>query len=78
LEVEAERSRLAAASIPPEVDAATGDELRRAISESYVGGFRLAMSIAAVLALFASATAALTIDRDRASEQGVQAPADVA
>ena len=57
----AQVSRLAAIESPAGIDAASATALRDAINASFVSGFRLAMLIAAGLALAASVCAALTI-----------------
>lgn len=58
--LDAQRSRLAGADVPPGVTGALHAELSRVIAESFVGGFRLAMLIGAGLA-FASAICALVL-----------------
>jgi EmrB/QacA subfamily drug resistance transporter len=55
--LQAERSKLAAAPPPAELDALTQQVIVRAIDESFVAGFRLIMAIGAILAV-ASAIAA--------------------
>jgi hypothetical protein len=55
--LQAERSKLAAAAPPEELDALTQHVIVRAIDESFVDGFRLIMAIGAMLAI-ASAIAA--------------------
>ena len=56
-EIDRERMKLAAIEIPKNVDAETNVAIRRSINESFIGGFRLVMWIAAGLAVASSATA---------------------
>ncbi len=56
----AERTKLAAITLPENQDRATRQVIRRAIDESFVSGFRIIMAIGAVLAA-ASAVTALTL-----------------
>jgi EmrB/QacA subfamily drug resistance transporter len=56
-----QRSRLAAAEVPASVDATAARELKRAIDESFVAGFRRVMAVAAVLALLSALSAWLLI-----------------
>ena len=58
--LDAQRNKLVGAEVPSNVHGALHAELRRAIAESFVGGFRLAMFIGAGLA-FASAICALIL-----------------
>jgi len=60
-ELDAERSRLAAAEIPAGVDSATRVQLKEAIDESFVYGFRLVMLFGAALALMSSLAAGIVI-----------------
>jgi hypothetical protein len=48
--LQTERMKLAAITLPPELDAPTSQLIRRAIDESFVAGFRLIMAIGATLA----------------------------
>lgn len=48
--LQAERMKLAAITLPPELDAPTTQLIRRTIDESFVDGFRLIMAIGASLA----------------------------
>ena len=52
-----ERIKLAAAELPPGLDAQAATAIRRAIKESFVAGFRLAMLIASGLALISAGVA---------------------
>ncbi|NNG04317.1 MAG: MFS transporter [Inquilinus sp.] len=61
--LDAERVKLAGAAVPAGLDAPTRAALDRAVDESFVAGFRLAMLGAAALALASAAIAAATIDR---------------
>ncbi len=58
--LDAQRTKLVGAEVPSNVHGALYAELSRAIAESFVGGFRLAMFIGAGLA-FASAICALIL-----------------
>ena len=60
--ITAQRLKLAAAELPSELDAAVRERARRAIAESFVDGFRLAMLTGAALALLAAAAARVMID----------------
>ena len=57
----AQQTRLAGVSIPPGLDAAAQTAVRHAIDAAYVAGFRVAMLIAAGLALASSLAAALLV-----------------
>ncbi|HEX9942468.1 MAG TPA: MFS transporter [Thermoanaerobaculia bacterium] len=56
-----ERVKLGGMEVPREVDPQTRTELKRAISESFVSGFRRVMLIAAALALLSSLVAGMLI-----------------
>jgi MFS family permease len=58
--LEAQRTRLAAITIPEDEDPASQQLIRRVIDESFVSGFRTIMAIGAALAI-ASAITALTL-----------------
>jgi EmrB/QacA subfamily drug resistance transporter len=60
--ISAQSLKLAALVLPPDLDAAARARVQRAVRESFVDGFRLAMLIGAGLALLAAAAAALLID----------------
>jgi EmrB/QacA subfamily drug resistance transporter len=60
--IDRERIKLAGAEIPPGVSAETRIELKKAINESFVDGFRLAMLIGAALALASAVSAYVIID----------------
>jgi EmrB/QacA subfamily drug resistance transporter len=62
--LEAQRSKLAGAEIPPNIDAESAATLERAIKLSYVSGFRWVMLLSAGLALL-SAVAAWTLIEGR-------------
>jgi EmrB/QacA subfamily drug resistance transporter len=55
--LQGERSKLAGAAMPPGVDAATGDMLRKAVADAFVAGFRRVMLICAALALLSALSA---------------------
>ncbi len=55
--LDGERTKLAAAELPPGLDAQAATAIRRAIKESFVAGFRLAMLIASGLALIGALVA---------------------
>jgi MFS family permease len=59
-------SKLAAIEVPRGLPPATETALRAAVDDAFVGGFRLAMLVAAGLALAAALCAALTIGLERA------------
>ncbi|KPU92419.1 MFS transporter [Variovorax paradoxus] len=54
---EGERASLAGAAMPPGVDAATAETLRRAVAEAFVAGFRWVMLLSAGLALLSAVSA---------------------
>ena len=54
---EGERASLASAAMPPGVDAATAETLRRAVAEAFVAGFRWVMLLSAGLALLSAGSA---------------------
>src|SRR5581483_9658915 len=60
--LDAQRSRLAGADVPADLDDALRAAAQQAIDQSYVAGFRLAMLVAAGLALASAATAWLLIE----------------
>jgi len=66
----AQSHKLAALAIPQDLDAATRARVQRAVRESFVDGFRLAMLIGAALALLAAVAAALLIDGRSRREGG--------
>jgi EmrB/QacA subfamily drug resistance transporter len=59
--ISAQSLKLAALVLPPDLDAAMRARVQRAVRESFVDGFRLAMLIGAGLALLAAVAAALLI-----------------
>jgi EmrB/QacA subfamily drug resistance transporter len=61
-ELTAQANRLATISIPEQVKAETEQNVKRAIEESFVRGFRIVMSIAAALALTSALFAWLLIE----------------
>jgi preprotein translocase subunit SecG len=66
--LEEEKSNLGAAEAPSGVDAATGDRIESEIRASFVTGFRVAMGIAALLALVSALCATLILEpRERRS-----------
>jgi EmrB/QacA subfamily drug resistance transporter len=60
--IAAQSHRLAAIELPRDLDDAARARVQHAVAESFVDGFRLAMSIGAVLALLAAAAAARMIE----------------
>lgn len=63
-----QRTKLAAATVPATLPADQRKAAQSAIAQSYVAGFRWVMAIAAVLALFSAACAALFVDGDKNRE----------
>jgi EmrB/QacA subfamily drug resistance transporter len=61
-ELSGQRSRLAAAELPQNLDPARNRNLKQAIDESFVSGFRRVMAVAAVLALLSAVSAWLLIE----------------
>jgi predicted MFS family arabinose efflux permease len=64
-ELESQRVKLAATEIPQSLDVRKKDEIRQAIDESFIAGFRRVMATASGLALLSTATAWLTIKPKR-------------
>jgi EmrB/QacA subfamily drug resistance transporter len=62
LALENQQDKLAGAELPASLDSLTQMELKRAIDESFVAGFRRVMTISVALALLSSLSAALFID----------------
>jgi len=60
-QVESESSRLAGIEIPSGLPSTERDAIRVAVGDSFVSGFRLALMLAAALALASSASAELMI-----------------
>jgi hypothetical protein len=69
---EGERAKLAGAAMPPGVDAATAEALRRAVAEAFVAGFRWVMLLSAGLALLSAASAWRMIGGKGAVQDDVQ------
>jgi EmrB/QacA subfamily drug resistance transporter len=69
LQLDAQRTKLAAAEIPSSLDAGTRDALRQALDESFVAGFRLAMYVCAGLALLSALSAWLMIEGKEAARR---------
>jgi EmrB/QacA subfamily drug resistance transporter len=61
-----QRSRLAAAEIPKNVDPALGQALRQAVEKAFVYGFRRVMVVAMILALLSALSAWLLIEGKQA------------
>jgi EmrB/QacA subfamily drug resistance transporter len=61
-ELEAAKADLGATGAPDSVDAGTAAQIKRAIDESFVAGFRAAMLVSAGLALASALAAALLVD----------------
>ncbi|WP_398493647.1 MFS transporter [Variovorax sp.] len=70
---EGERAKLAGAAMPPGVDAATAEALRRAVAEAFVAGFRWVMLLSAGLALLSAASAWRMIGGKGAVQDDVKA-----
>jgi EmrB/QacA subfamily drug resistance transporter len=68
-EIRRDEPKLAALEIPRQVTARERDLLQRAIGESFIGGFRLVMAIAAGLALSSAVCAAIFLEADRRTPQ---------
>jgi EmrB/QacA subfamily drug resistance transporter len=69
--LEIERSKLAGAALPPNLDAATRDAVRHALDASFVSGFRALMIVCAVLAAASAlAAGALVEGRLRVTQEG--------
>ena len=66
--LEAQRTKLAAASLPEELDQMTRQLIGQAIGESFVHAFRLIMAIGATLALTSAVAAWLLIGTERNRE----------
>jgi EmrB/QacA subfamily drug resistance transporter len=66
--LQAQRSKLAGASLPEELDQATQKIIGHAIAESFVHAFRLIMAIGAILAVASALTALIFIGRERNKE----------
>jgi hypothetical protein len=60
--LESQTSRLAMINIPDELNGETKQAIKRAVEESFVGGFRVVVLIAAALALVSSLFAWLLIE----------------
>ncbi|HSL00056.1 MAG TPA: MFS transporter [Rubrobacteraceae bacterium] len=75
--MEAQKANLGAAQPPGGISAETAGAVERAVDESFVGGFRVAMSIAAGLALASALASALIIEGKGSRERfaGEAAPA---
>ena len=66
--LQAQRSKLAAASLPEDLDQMTQQMMGHAIAESFVHAFRLIMAIGAILAVASALTALIFISRGRQSD----------
>jgi hypothetical protein len=60
--LDAQRVRLAGAEIPGSLDSRTQTQLKQAVAESFVHGFRILMLIAAALALLGALAALVLIE----------------
>jgi EmrB/QacA subfamily drug resistance transporter len=65
-----QRSRLAAAEIPKNVDPALGQTLKQAVDEAFVYGFRRVTAVAMILALLSALSAWLLIEGKTKHEPG--------
>jgi hypothetical protein len=61
-QLESEKADLGAAEVPDGVSGQTAASVERAVAESFVAGFRVAMVAAAILALASAAASALIIE----------------
>ncbi|CAA9445719.1 Uncharacterized MFS-type transporter [uncultured Rubrobacteraceae bacterium] len=61
-QLEAEKVDLGAAEVPEDVSGETAASVKRAVAESFVAGFRVAMVAAAILAVASAAASALIIE----------------
>jgi EmrB/QacA subfamily drug resistance transporter len=64
--IDEQRSKLAAAELPKNVEPGLGQELKRAIDAAFVAGYRRVMAVSIVLALLSALSAWLLIDGKRA------------
>jgi EmrB/QacA subfamily drug resistance transporter len=67
--VEAQRTKLAGATLPPGLSASERTQLERALKESFVAGFRASMIVAAVLAFASALLAAWLIEGKKPQPQ---------
>ena len=70
-QLDEQRTKLAAAEIPAGADEATKEAVKRALSESFVAGFRLVMFVGAGLALLSALSAWLLIE-GKAAKKGAR------
>ena len=75
--LQAQRGKLAAASLPDELDQSTQQVIRHAIAESFVHAFRFIMAIGATLAIASALTALIFIGTRRQKENSRSAQAFV-
>jgi EmrB/QacA subfamily drug resistance transporter len=68
--IDGQRSKLAAAELPKNLDPALGQELKQAIDQAFVAGYRRVMAVSMVLALLSALSAWLLIDGKRTSDDG--------
>jgi hypothetical protein len=61
-QLESEKVNLGAAEVPDGVSGQTAASVERAVAESFVAGFRVAMVAAAILALASAAAAVLIVE----------------
>jgi hypothetical protein len=59
--IEDQRQRLAAVTVPSQVNAKTAESIKLAVGEAFVAGFRRVMLICAALALLSALSAAILI-----------------
>jgi predicted MFS family arabinose efflux permease len=67
-EVYEQRVKLAGVELPPDVDPGTREQLKGAVADSFVFGFRIIMSTAAALALASAASAWFYIRKSRVAK----------
>jgi len=60
--IDEQRSKLAAAELPKNLEPALGQELKQAIDAAFVGGYRRVMAVSMILALLSALSAWLLID----------------
>jgi EmrB/QacA subfamily drug resistance transporter len=74
-QLEAEKADLGAAEVPRGVSGETAASVKRAVAESFVAGFRVAMVAAAILALASAAASALIIEGKAGAPRAEPEPA---
>jgi EmrB/QacA subfamily drug resistance transporter len=72
-QLDSDRAKLAATEPPPTLDPETAASVRRAVADSFIVGFRLALTIAAALVVLGALIAWLVIENRTQSEVATQA-----